>query len=529
VTSDDLRDEAALRERIAALEAEMAALRRSVSVLEAREDRLMDTLDAAHVGTWVWNIATGSVQWSDNLERIHRQEAGSFQGTFHGFLDGVHREDRERVLKAIQRATLEGQDYHVEYRSADGDEVWLEARGRVIFADDGAPLWMLGVCMDITERKQLHLQLRHTQRLESLGLLAGGIAHDFNNLLTGIMGNASLALDRLAEPDPTRPLLQGVVTASRRAADLTRQLLAYAGKGRFLIQDVEVSRLVDDTIPLVRSSLPDSVQVCLDLSPVPVRADAGQIHQLVMNLVINAAEAIGQGKPGTIAVSTGIRELNEASAPLPPGRYCCLEVRDTGCGMSEDTLARIFDPFFTTKFSGRGLGLAAALGIVRGHHGNITVRSRPGAGTTFTVLLPLSDTQAKPASQEVANADLAGSGTILVVDDEEVVLGMAEASLMSFGYRPLLAGNGRSAVEIVAESGNRIRAVVLDLTMPEMSGEETLQQLRAIQPGLPVIIASGYGETEINERFEGQTISAFLQKPYTPVQLAKTIRYAIGA
>src|SRR5262245_57783572 len=479
----------------------MAALRGKLEILGSREGRLIETLDAAHVGTWDWNIRTGAVQWSDNLERIHHQEPGSFAGTFEGFLDGVHPEDRRRVLDAIHQATGHGKDYQIEYRARreDGAEVWLEGRGRVILGEDGTPVWMLGICMDITERKQLQQQLRHTQRLDSLGLLAGGVAHDFNNLLTGIMGNACLAMEHLDGTDPARPLLEGVVTASRRAADLTRQLLAYAGKGRFLIEEVDLAALVEQLVAMVRSSISETVHFSLELAPMRVRGDAGQINQLVMNLVINAAEAIGEGNTGKVELSTRVRELDGSGPPaLPAGRYACLEVRDNGCGMSGETAARIFDPFFTTKFSGRGLGLAAALGIVHGHHGNIAVRSKPGEGTLFTVLLPLSETESMTVPEDAVAGSLAGSGAILVVDDEEVVLGMAEASLMSFGYRPLLAGNGRSAVEIVEESGDLIRAVVLDLTMPEMSGEETLQKLRAIQPELPVIIASGYGETEIN-------------------------------
>ncbi len=361
----------------------MARYSEAAGDMLAREERMLAALNAAHVGTWAWDIRTGEVEWSENLERIHALPPGSFDGTFEGFLGGVHPDDRPAVLRAIQQSIDEGKDYHVEYRSFREDvaDVWLEARGRVTFGENGEAQWMLGLCMDITERKLLHQQLRHTQRLESLGLLAGGIAHDFNNLLTGILGNASLALDRMPPADGARPMLQGVVHASQRAAELTRQLLAYAGKGRFVIEDVDISAVVQEVIPLVRSSIPDSVQLRLELSPAPVRGDASQIRQLVMNLVINAAEAIGPGNFGTVVLSTGVHDFPEAATqPVAAGTYACLEVRDTGCGMSDDTIARIFDPFFSTKFAGRGLGLAAALGIVKGHHGDISVRSRLGTG-----------------------------------------------------------------------------------------------------------------------------------------------------
>ena len=530
--SDDPHAERVLLERLAQVERELETLQQTAAVLRAREERLRLSLDAADVGTWEWNVLTGKVRWSDNLERIHGQAPGSFKGTFEGFLDGVNGEDREGVLKAIQQATEEGKDYNIEYRSRsdEGTQIWLEGRGRVIFDGAGQPHWMLGTCTNITERKQFQQQLRQTQKLESLGLLAGGVAHDFNNLLTGIIGNASLALSRLAPADSARPLLQDVMLASQRTADLTRQLLAYAGKGRFVIENIELSGLVQEIIPLVRTSIPESVQLHLDLTPMHIKADASQIGQLVMNLIINAVEAIGSGNAGTVFITTNVQEVSEPAAErLPVGKYGCLEVRDTGCGMEEATIARIFDPFFSTKFTGRGLGLAAALGIVRGHHGTITVQSTPGTGATFTVMLPASDTESMPTQTDPGPSDLAGSGIILVVDDEELVLRMAQASLLDYGYSPLLASSGRSALDIAGKSGDRIRAVVLDLTMPEMTGEETLQQLRVILPRLPVIIASGYGETEVNQRFAGKGISGFLQKPYSPVQLARMIRSVLSS
>jgi CheY-like chemotaxis protein len=246
-----------------------------------------------------------------------------------------------------------------------------------------------------------------------------------------------------------------------------------------------------------------------------------------MNLIINAAEA--SGSRGTIIATTEIEEVRDgAPHRLTPGKYACLEIRDTGCGMDEKTLGRIFEPFFSTKFSGRGLGLAATLGIVQSHHGSITVESAAGKGTTFTVRLPAGDGAQTAVQESVSGADFSGSGVILVVDDEDLVRQIAKASLEARGYTPLLAHDGQSALDVVAASGDRLRAVVLDVTMPGMSSEEIVNRLRTLQPTLPVIIASGHGASEITHRFKASGVTEFLQKPYTADQLARCIGTAIS-
>ena len=286
----------------------------------------------------------------------------------------------------------------------------------------------VAIVTDITERKLLDQQLWHSQKLESIGLLAGGVAHDFNNLLTGILGNASLAMDSLKDAEKTSRLLEDVVRASERAAELTRQLLAYAGKGRFVAGPLDLSSLIDDLVPLIQSSIPRKVRLTLGLKrDLPaIHADKTQIEQLVMNLIINAAEAI-QDEAGSVIVTTQVRKVtgDEMGTFLTEhkveGDYVVLQVLDTGCGMDEETLRRIFDPFFTTKFLGRGLGLSAALGIVHGHKGALKVTSAPGQGTRFDVLLPAS-LSAWVRVQPRENASLVqGRGTILVVDDEPIV------------------------------------------------------------------------------------------------------------
>lgn len=510
------------------LEEALQASQYAEAKLRAREERLRISLEAANVGTWDWNIRTGEVRWSENLEPIHGQAQGSFRGTFEGFLDGVHPDDRQRVVDAIHNAVISGETYEIEYRSlrSDGTPMWLEGRGRVSHGEDGMPAWMSGICMDTTERHQLQDQLRQTQRLESLGVLAGGVAHDFNNLLTSILGNASLADSVLGPEDPARPLLREIMLASRRASELTQQLLAYAGKGQVCREYLDLSDIVRDLIPLVRPSIPAGVELLLDLVPAPIKADVGQINQLVMNLIINAAEAIGN--VGTVVMTTRIEEVGGGAAHrLAPGIYASLRVSDTGCGMEEGTLRRIFEPFFSTKFSGRGLGLAAALGIVRSHDGSIDVESALGKGTTFKVWLPAKDGVPAAVQRPVAPAELSGSGIILVIDDEELVLRVAQASLEAHGYTVLLASEGRSALDMVAVSGDRIRAVILDLTMPGMPSEEIVKHLRALQPAIPVMISSGYSGPEVIQRFEAAGIQGFLQKPYTAEQLVRCISAAL--
>jgi PAS domain S-box-containing protein len=390
------------------------------------------------------------------------------------------------------------------------------------------------IARDIAERKRLEQSMRDAQKLESLGVLAGGVAHDFNNLLTGILGNASMAADMLPESSPARDAMESVVLAAQRAADLTRQMLAYAGKGRFVLERVDLTTLVVEITGLIQSSIPRKVRLEMNLVDglPPVAADPGQMQQLVMNLVLNAGEAIGE-EMGTVSVSTSTCDLDDGDAlppefpptPLQPGTYVCLEVKDTGSGMDEETLSKIFDPFFTTKFTGRGLGLAAVSGIVRGHKGAMSVTSAPGRGSTFRVLLPAAARVVEMAPA-LSNPDLRGAGTVLVVDDEEMVRRTAAAMLRKYGYNVLVAGHGPEAIRIFRERAPEIEAVLLDMTMPEMSGEEVLRRLREIRPDVRVIVSSGYHEQEALRRFDGQTIAGFIQKPYTAVRLAEKLKDA---
>lgn len=407
----------------------------------------------------------------------------------------------------------------------DGTEFPVEIS--LNYYEDGENRLGMAFITDITARKRIAEQLRETAKLESLGVLAGGIAHDFNNLLVGVIGNAGLALEAVPPGSPVRTRLEAIQQAGERAADLVRQLLAYSGKGRFVIEPVNISDLIRETVRLIEASVQNAVLV-LDLQAnASIQADASQIQQLIMNLVINAAEAIGESD-GTVTVRTRERDIaggpeaSRAEAPKP-GRYVEIVVEDTGAGMDEPTRERIFDPFFTTKFTGRGLGLAAALGIVRGHKGHIDVESEPGRGSRFSVLFPVSiEREPEPAPEP---EDLQGSGTVLVVDDEEVVRSSAAMALQRYGYDAITAENGRKAIEMVRRDGS-IVAVVLDLTMPMMSGEEALRRLRELRPDIPIVLSSGYSAEEAVKRFRSHGLAAFLQKPYTAGRLAAAIKAA---
>jgi signal transduction histidine kinase/ActR/RegA family two-component response regulator len=386
----------------------------------------------------------------------------------------------------------------------------------------------------LEERARQEERLRETQKLESIGVLAGGIAHDFNNLLAVVLGNTSLALDAVPPQSPVRPWLTSAMEATERAARLTAQLLAYAGKGRFFLESLDLSEHVRQMSSLLQTSIPRTVQLRLELAAgLPrIEADAGQIQQVVMNLVINAAEAIPEGQTGTVLIATGMQEVDDAYSQsrfadthLTPGRYVSLEVRDKGTGMDEKTLGRIFDPFFTTKFTGRGLGLAAVLGIVRGHKGGIRVESTPGQGTTFKVLFPATaDQQRMPEEAETVQASPAGTGTVLVIDDEELVRRTARAALERFGYTVLEAENGEAGLELFRSRADDVSIVLLDMTMPVMSGEETFRHLRTIRPEVKVILSSGYNEIETTRRFNATGLAGFLQKPYTGARLAEIMR-----
>ncbi len=420
------------------------------------------------------------------------------------------------------------------------EEPITDARGRVrylqttkipfAFSGTGRPA-VLGVSIDITERKAAEEALRRAAKEESLTVLAGGVAHDFNNLLAAILGHASLALKQLPEGSLVRRHVEKAASAVERAADLTRQMLAYSGQGHFVVRPTDVNALVRENLPLLEVAVPKRVKLeaLLDGELPLVDADVGQLQQVLMNLVINGAEAIGE-RGGTVTVATGARAVGASDQalwrasglPLAPGRYVLLEVRDDGPGMDAETANRIFEPFFTTKFTGRGLGLAAVLGVVRGHRGALSVESAPGQGTVFRILLAPSAREAAPAVAGAAAP--AGRGrTLLLIDDEAVVRDMVGEVLEAEGLEVLRAEDGARGVALFRENAARVDVVLLDLSMPGLSGEETFRLLREIDAGVRVILSSGYDHDEAQGRLGSGPPAGFIQKPYRPEQLMAEI------
>ncbi|HTX38720.1 MAG TPA: PAS domain S-box protein [Bryobacteraceae bacterium] len=488
----------------------------------AREERLSSQLRAvveSSEDAIISKDLSGIVQsWNYGAEQIFGYSAAEMQGQRLSLLipaDRVHEE--ADILERIRRG---GRMKHFETirTRKDGQQIHVSLTISPIRDAAGQVVGVSDIARDITEQRALEDQLRQTQRLESLGVLAGGLAHDFNNLLTGIVGNASLAMDDVINPAVLSRLTE-ILHAGERAAVLVRQMLAYAGKGRFVVEPLDLSGQVEAAVVLLRTSIPEHVQLDLRLAgDLPaVEADRSQMQQLILNLAMNAAEAVGD-RPGTVTLATSARETDAEQQVV-------LEVADTGCGMDEATKARIFEPFFTTRFTGRGLGLAAVNGIVRAQKGSITVQTAPGRGSTFTVVLPAAAARAVFDPKE--QPEIRGYGHLLVVDDEELTRNMARFTLERCGYTVQLANDGKAAVEAFAAAPGAFAAVLLDLATPVVSGEEALQRMLEIQPAVRVVLSTPYTETEACQKFHGHRLAGFLQKPYTATALARKIKQAL--
>ncbi len=448
-----------------------------------------------------------------------------------------------------------------EFGTGTVETRWVCADGRIIdvllsstpLDIDNLSKGVTFTALDITERKRaaeerlsLERQMQQAQKLESLGVLAGGIAHDFNNILMAILGYSDLALQNLSSTHPARSNIEEVLKGAKRAAGLTRQMLAYSGKGRFVIEEIDVTELIDDMAHLLRTSISRKISLGVNLErDLPaIEADVVQMQQIVMNLITNAAEAIGE-LAGAIALSTGQMECTEeylaqglvatasSDKGCPAGAYVYFEVSDTGCGMDEDTKSRIFDPFFTTKFTGRGLGMAAAAGIVRGHKGAMMLETTPGKGSTFRVLIPAVESRkenaAGQARPEAKNLHQHEGGAVLVVDDEAMVRTLAADILGPRGFTVLTAADGLEALSVFREHASEIDCVLLDLTMPHMDGEACFHELRQIREDVPVILMSGYNQQQATQEFAGHGLAGFLQKPYQSADLMAKLHDVLDA
>ena len=514
-------------------------IRRSATLLEEAQR-------AAAVGSYEWNLATNEVSWSRQLYEIHGVDPPEFVPSIERSLDFVHPEDRGLVPDNLLDLFATSERLEVQYRIVrpDGSVRRIEVIANCERGEDGEPARVVGAVQDVTERveaeatrRQLEAQMQEAQRLESLGVLAGGIAHDFNNLLVGVLGNAGLAATELPPGSPAKLLIDQIEIAARRAADLTKQMLAYSGRGQFVVRLLDLREVVRETAALLESAVSKNVRIIYEFADdVPaVRADVAQVRQLIMNLITNASDAIGE-EPGEIAVRIDANQVIAAelatyslSEGLPEATYVSIEVADTGSGMDAETLGKIFDPFFTTKFAGHGLGLAAALGIVRGHHGAIKVWSKPGKGSRFSLLFPA--VEEAPATTPTSAADVSwqGSGTILVVDDEEIVRRAARRILSSGGLTVVEASSGQEALEIFRAEPDAYQLALVDLVMPGMSGVELMKDLHTLCPDLPVVLSSGYDARALAESASSDSNTSFLQKPYSARDLLNSVRNALSA
>jgi PAS domain S-box-containing protein len=470
------------------------------------------------------------------------------------FVSFVALEDRARVRAELGRWQSEPTPKSLEVRLQPRHGPPFDAAITLSVARGGPDDTAIGfrwLVRDISAQRQLTEELRlreeaarreaeaseagarHVQKLESIGVLAGGIAHDFNNLLHVILGNADLARLHVAAESPAGEHLDEVVRATQRAGELTQQLLAYSGRGAVVIRRLDLSDEVREMAILLRTAISKQATLVWDLSPdLPaISADPTQVRQVVMNLITNASDALGDA-PGGITLRTGLvedagAERSPAESRPSDGRPAVfLEVTDTGCGMDTDTLQRIFDPFFSTKFAGRGLGLAAVMGIVESHHGHVRIRTAPGEGTTFRILFPAATDSADNSPHQVSAPQWRGRGTVLVVEDEEGVREVVGRMLERLGFRVITAENGIQALERLDDHEGAMAAVLLDLSMPRMGGPEVLQHVRERRPDVPVVLMSGYTEQEVASKLlDGSDGSlAFLQKPFLPEDLAGALR-----
>ena len=517
----------------------------AINALRDSEARLALALDSSGMGLWDWDVRSGSLYFSDGFATAFGYNAATVAHSFAAWRDRVHPDDLP-ALAEIMSHHLNGKAeiFRAEHRiqRADGTWGWVDARGRVVERGPaGQPVRMVGTMFDVTsrraaeeEQRALQAQMLRAQKLESLGVLAGGIAHDFNNLLTTILGNANLARTLVGDDTEISDLLLDVEAGAVRAAELTRQLLAYAGKGRFVLQPLDLSSLVREMTALLHTAVSKRARLDLQLAQnlYSISGDPSQMRQVVMNLVTNASDALGD-EDGVITIRTGIVRhyaSGRGESTSLPDHFVYLDVDDTGCGMDERTQARMFEPFFTTKIAGRGLGLPATRGIVQGHQGKIRVTSAPGGGTSVRLLFPASATlPTEPPPRERRTESWRGAGTVLIVDDEEGVRNVAQRLVTSIGFDARIAVDGVDALQVYEAHRDAIVVVLLDLTMPRMGGAETLAELRRRNATLPIVVTSGYSESELGVPFSDSAAVGFVQKPFARTVLVRALREAIGA
>jgi PAS domain S-box-containing protein len=505
--------------------------KRAEAAIRESEERFRNIADTAPVTLWTFG-SDNRLTWC-NKHGLALTGRTLDELTGDRWMELVHPDDLARLYATLLSTMQARRSYQFEYRlrAADGQYRWMLATGTPRFTADGLFTGYMAIDVDISGLKRDREQMLARQKLESLGVLASGIAHDFNNLLGCILADSELALSESDPDSPVRETLQGIKTVAVRASEIVAQMMNFAGQDKTEFERVDVCRLVREMLRLLKISIPKKsvLKTNLPANLPAVHANAAQIRQVVMNLIMNAAEALGE-KPGEIAITARSvhagPEWALGSAENPPeGDYLCLEVSDTGTGMPEEVQNRIFEPFFTTKFAGRGLGLAAVQGIVRGHGGAIRVSSAPGQGTTFQILLPCVS-EAAPEVQDSAVPKCErvepGKGTVLVVEDEDELRRSVCKMLQKKGFAVAEAADGTLAVEWIHSRKDELAALLLDLTLPGKSSREVLEEARRAKPGVRVVLTSAYGQENIQAA--GLQCDAFLRKPYNVANLLDVLR-----
>jgi two-component system cell cycle sensor histidine kinase/response regulator CckA len=497
------------------------------------EGKLRFALHSARMGTWEWDLDSGKLRWSDDVESILGLEPGSFTGSLDAYLSLVHPEDRSEVESSIQRSFGRDESREkdsgsiIEHRvlQPDGTARWVASFGRVIRDERGEPLGMAGTVADISARKSLEDQLMLSQRMETVGRLAGGVAHDFNNLLTAILGCAEFVEARTKDDALASDALEIIREASEKAAGLTRQLLSFARKQVFNLELLDLRELVANTERLLSRIIGENIQIRTELgdTEVLIRADRAQIEQVLINLAVNARDAMPLG--GSLRIAVGIVTVESStSTSLAPGRHALLEVCDRGQGIAKATLPHIFDPFFTTKTSGTGLGLSTCYGIVKQLGGDISVDSELGGGTCFAIYLPLTNESIDDVHEHALPIPPWAGGRILLVEDDAVVRRIAQRGLQAHGYEVLAASDGLAALQLLAMHPSEIDLLVSDIVMPNMTGYELAERLQQQRPGLTVLFVSGYDDAFDREGApQGVRGASYLPKPYTVSRLAEVV------
>jgi two-component system cell cycle sensor histidine kinase/response regulator CckA len=501
--------------------------------LRESQERLAFALAAGRMGTWDWQMQSGTIRWSESLEAIVGIPKGSFGGTYEAFVELVHPDDRQTLRQALEHAMATDGEYVAECRMGPPGEqaVQIVTQGRVVRDAFGEPVRVAGVALDVTARRELEGQLRHAQKMESVGRLAGGIAHDFNNLLTAITGHGDLLAQNLPPGDPGQEDVAAINAAAARAAALTRQLLAYGRQTLLRPEPIDLNAVVTGIEPMLRRLIPADVELRTELDPHLgwVRADAGQLDQVILNLVVNARDAMPNG--GAITVSTTNVEIDDGEAAersnVDPGSYVAISVSDTGVGIERATLGRIFEPYFTTKDRerGTGLGLATVLGIVEQSGGHIDVASQVGTGTTFRVLLPRrSPPGESAATTEASVTPTGGRETVLLAEDEESVRRLATMILERNGYRVIAAADGTAALDAAAAHDGPIHLLLTDVIMPGLNGRQLADRFVGLHPDARVLFMSGYAGEALSAQGVLDPSVAFLAKPFVPAELARKVR-----